>query len=105
MTTIVVQVLKTLTDLPAGVVFSNTRITVTDNAGKTLEPVLVSGSEAPPWSATFTGTTGTQEATALIEDLDSMGAVIGTPITLTETGTGGQVSQFQASSGGTISVS
>jgi len=104
-TTIVVQVQKTLTDLPEGKVFHNTRITVTDNSGKTLDPVLLSGSEAPPWSATFTGATGTQEATALIEDLDQDGSLIGTAITLTETGTGGQTQQFQASTGGTITVS
>lgn len=105
MTQIVVVVTKTLTDLPSGTVFHNTRITVTDNAGNKLDPALVSGSEAPPWSATFSGATGTSEATALIEDLDQDGNVIGTPITLTETGTGGQpAQQFPASSGGTITV-
>lgn len=105
MTTITVVVQKTLTDLPAGITFQNTRVTVTDNSGAALPPVLLSGSESPPWSATFTGTTGTQEATALIEDLDSDGKVIGTALTLTETGTGGQVQQFPASTSGTISVS
>lgn len=105
MSTITVSVQKTQKDLPEGKTFNHTRVTVTDNAGNKLEPALLSGSEAPPWTATFTGTNGPNEATALIEDLDQDGNVIGDPFTLTETGTGGQTQQFAASSGGTITVS
>jgi hypothetical protein len=105
MTQITVTVTKTVgSQSPDAKAFSNTRVTVTDNAGNKLDPVLLSGSEATPWTATVTGIVGDQEATALIEDLDTDGNLIGDPITLTETGTGGQGQAFPQSTGGTITV-
>lgn len=105
MTNIVVTVTKATQPLAAGTVFGATSITVTDNAGNVLPAVSVNGTESPPWQASFTGTEGSGEASAVIQDLDSNGGDIGAPITLTETGTGGQPATFQASTGGTITVS
>lgn len=105
MSKIVVTVIKALQNLPDGVTFAATSISVTDNAGNKLPAVSVNGTESPPWTAEFTGATGPSEAVAVIQDLDTNGNPIGSPITITETGTGGQPQQFQASTGGTISVS
>lgn len=105
MTKIVVTVTKATQTLPDGISFAATSIAVTDNAGNKLPAVSVNGSETPPWTATFTGSTGPGEAVAVIQDLDTNGNAIGSPITLTETGTGGQPVSFQASTGGTITVS
>lgn len=105
MTKIVVTVAKALQPLPDGITFAATSISVTDNSGAKLAPVSVNGTESPPWTATFTGATGPNEAIAVIQDLDTNGNPIGSAITLTETGTGGQPQSFQASTGGTISVS
>lgn len=105
MTQIVVVVTKAQQALPAGITFAATSITVTDNSGAVLPAVSVNGTESPPWQAIFTGATGTGEASAVIQDLDTSGNPIGSPITLTETGTGGQPQEFPASTGGTITVS
>jgi len=104
MTKIVVSVTKTESPLPDGVTFAATSIAVTDNSGAKLPDVSVNGTETPPWTATFTGAQGPNEASAVIQDLDTNGNPIGSPITLTETGTGGQPQTFQASTGGTITV-
>lgn len=104
MTKIVVTVTKATQTLPDGVSFAATSIAVTDNSGATLPAVSVNGTESPPWTATFTGASGPNEAVAVIQDLDTNGNPIGAAITVTETGTGGQPQQFQASTGGTISV-
>lgn len=103
MTQITVTVTKTPTPLPAGATFASTAIVVTDNSGAVLATQSVNGSESPPWQALFTGTTGTQEAKAVLTDLDSNGNTLGT-LTLTESGTGGQPATFPASTGGTITV-
>ena len=105
MTKIVVTVTKTQSPLPAGITFAATAVAVTDNSGAKLPAVSLNGTETPPWTATFTGTQGPNEATAVIQDLDTNGNPIGAPITLTETGTGGQPQNFAASTGGTIAVS
>lgn len=107
MTKIVVTVVKVLQDVPAGVTFAGTSVTVVDNAGNTLPAQILNGSETPtPWTAEFSGSIGSAEATATIQDLDTNGSPIGAPVLLTETGTGGQpVPQFPASTGGTIAVS
>jgi hypothetical protein len=105
MTQIVVTVTKTQSPLPAGITFAATSVAVTDNSGAKLPAVSLNGTETPPWQATFTGAQGPNEATAVIQDLDTNGNPIGSPITLTETGTGGQPQNFAASTGGTITVS
>jgi hypothetical protein len=106
MTKIVVTVTKEQRDLPSGVSFAATAITVTDNAGNKLPAVSVNGTESPPWTAEFSGSEGPSEASAVLQDLDTSGNPIGDPVTLTESGTGGVVMpQFPATTGGTISVS
>lgn len=106
MTTIVVTALKITGSVPFGAKpFSNTKAEVTDNAGNVLPAVLLSGSEATPWSATFTGTAGANEASVTFTDLDTDGNPIGSPIIVTETGTGGQDQPFPQTTGGTITVS
>jgi hypothetical protein len=112
-TTIVVTVAKTLTLLPDGVAGGpgsttspgTTSVVVTDNAGNVLPAVVLNGSETPPWSFTVTGSPGSNEASFTATDLDNTGAQIGSPVTVTETGSGGQPGTFQASTGGTIVVS
>lgn len=105
MTKIVVTVTKATKPLADGITFAATSIAVTDNSGAKLPAVSVNGSESPPWTAEFTGAAGPNEALAVIQDLDTNGNPIGDPVTITETGTGGQPQTFQASIGGTISVS
>lgn len=104
MTKIVVTVTKAQQPLADGVTFVGTAVAVVDNSGAKLTAVLLTGTETPPWTATLTGAEGPNEATATLTDLDSNGNTIGSPITLTETGTGGQPAQFPASTGGTITV-
>lgn len=105
MTKIVVTVTKVQAALPDGVTFAGTAVAVVDNSGAKLDPVLLNGTETPPWTATLTGATGPNEVTATVTDLDTSGNTIGTPVVLTESGTGGQPQQFSQSTGGTISVS
>ncbi len=105
MTTIVVTAVKTLTLLPTGITFASTKAVVTDNSGAVLPPVTLTGAETPtPWSATLTGAAGPSEASVTFTDLDSNGNTIGTPVTVTESGSGGQPGTFQATTGGTITV-
>lgn len=103
-TQITVTVAKADKQLPAGVSFGVTAISVTDNTGAKLPSVSVNGTESPPWTAVFKGTAGTQEAVATIQDLDTNGNPIGDPIVVTETGTGGIPQTFPGSTGATITV-
>ena len=104
MTTIVVSVTKTQAPLPDGITFAGTSVAVTDNSGAKLAAVLLNGTESPAWQATFTGASGPNEAVAVIQDLDTAGNPIGNPITVTETGTGGQPQNFPQSTAGSITV-
>jgi hypothetical protein len=104
MTTIVIQATKTTSPLPAGVTFAATAYVVTDNSGATLPAGTLNGSETPPWSATLTGASGPGEASVTFTDLDTNGNTIGTPVTVTESGTGGQPQTFPATSSGSITV-
>jgi len=103
LTTIVVVVATTPTPLPSGVTFANISVAITDNSGVALTPVTVNGTETPAWTVTATGTAGASEAMAVLTALDTNGNAIGSPITITETGTGGTT--FPAPTGGTITVS
>ena len=103
-TKITVTVQKADKQLPTGVTFGVTSISVKDNSGATLPAVSVNGTETPPWTATFTGTEGAQEAVATIQDLDTNGNPIGDPIVVTETGSGGIPQTFPGSTGATITV-
>lgn len=106
MTTIVVVVATTPTPLPSGVTFANISVAVTDNSGAALPPVTVNGTESPPWTVNVTGTVGPNEASAVLTALDTSGNPIGSPVTITETGTGGVTpTTFPAPTGGTITVS
>ena len=105
MTTIVITANKTQSPLPAGVVFAATAYVVVDNSGATLPAGTLDGSETPPWSKTLTGAEGASEASVTFTDLDTNGNTIGTPVVVTETGTGGQPQTFAATTSGSISVS
>jgi hypothetical protein len=105
MSQITVVLSKNLTAaLPTGVTYAATAIVVVDNSGVTLPAVTVNGSESPPWTAVFTGTDGPSEATATATDLDTSGNTIGTPVTATESGTGGQPGTFPQTTGLSITV-
>ena len=103
MTQITVVVSKTDTPVVAGQTFAATAVVVTDNSGAVLPAVTLNGTETPPWTAVLTGATGPNEASATATDLDTTGATIGTPVTATESGTGG-FGTFPATSGLSISV-
>lgn len=105
MTTIVITATKTPTPAPAGVIFAATAYVVVDNSGATLPAGTLNGTETPPWSATLTGVEGPNEATVTFTDLDTNGNTIGTPVLVTETGTGGQPQTFPATTAGSITVS
>lgn len=106
MTTITVVVVKQTGTLASGVVFAGTSVAVKDNSGAVLPAKLLKGTENPAWTAVFIGAVGPNEAQATITDLDSNGNPIGTPIVLTETGTGGQPQNFSQSvaAGSSITV-
>lgn len=105
MTTIVITATKTDSPLPTGVTFAATAYTVIDNSGVTLTPGTLDGSETPPWSVTLTGAEGANEAQVTFTDLDTNGNTIGTPVVVTETGSGGQPQSFPATTAGSITVS
>lgn len=104
MTTITVSVLKTSGTLGVGITFGGTNVVVKDNSGAVLPGVLLTGKENPPWVATFTGNPGPNEAQATITDVDTNGNTIGTPLVVTETGTGGIPQSFSQTAGATITV-
>jgi hypothetical protein len=89
---------------PTGIV--STKAVVTDNSGVALSPVTLTGAETPPWSATLTGAAGANEASVTFTDLDVNGAIIGTPITVTESGSGGVIGNLPGTvaAGSSISV-
>jgi hypothetical protein len=89
---------------PPGITYAATAIVVTDNNGVTLPAVTVNGTETPAWTAVFTGTDGPNEAKATATDLDTGGNTIGTPVTGTESGTGGIPATFPATTGLSITV-
>lgn len=104
-TVITVTVPKKVAALPSGVKYGGTNVVVVDNSGAKLPGKILNGTENPPWVAVFTGTEGTNEAQATYTDLDTTSAPIGSPITITETGTGGFPQTFPQSQGaGTIVV-
>jgi hypothetical protein len=105
MSQITVVLTKNLTAaVPTGITYAATAIVVVDNSGATLPAVTVNGSESPPWTAVFTGKDGTAEASATATDLDTNGNTIGTPVTGTESGTGGQPATFPQTTGLSITV-
>jgi hypothetical protein len=93
MSSIVIVAGRSTTAVPLsiGQTFFATAYVVVDNAGNTLPAGTLNGSESPPWTATLTGTDGPGEASVTFTDLDSTGATIGTPVTITESGSGGVV--------------
>jgi hypothetical protein len=103
-TTIFVQITTTDTPLADGVKFAATAVVVTDNSGAVLPAVTLNGSESPPWSASFTGATGPNEASVVVTALDTDGNTLA-EISATETGTGGQPGTFPAPTGVSITVS
>jgi hypothetical protein len=106
MTTITITATKatTPTTLAPGVTYAATAYVVVDNSGATLPAGTLNGSESPPWTATLTGASGPSEASVTFTDLDTNGNTIGTPVVVTESGTGGVTGTFLATTGGTITV-
>jgi hypothetical protein len=106
MTTIVVSVSTTATSLPAAnIPFAAIAIVVTDNSGAVLPAQTVTTPDASGnYTATFTGATGPSEASATATALDTSGNTLGTPLTATESGTGGQPGTFPQPSALTITV-
>jgi len=106
MTTITVTITKATTPgvLALGTTFGGTNVVVKDNSGAVLNGKILNGTETPPWTAVFTGTAGPNEAQATITDIDSKGATLGTPIVISETGTGGIPQTFPQSAGAAITV-
>ena len=103
MTTIVITAIKATipTDLAPGVTYAATAYVVVDNSGVTLPAGTLDSTN----TVTLTGASGPNEATVTFTDLDSNGNTLGTPVVVTESGTGGQTGQFFATTGGTITVS
>ena len=92
-----VQLAKTATPLPTGVVFAHTKLTVTDAAGA-VQTFSLNGSEAIPWSQVVAGLAdGTSQYVA--QDVDANGAAIGSPQTTSYTPA---VTTFPATSGITV---
>ena len=102
--TIVATKATTATNLPPGVTYAATAYVVVDNNGVTLPGGQLNGSETPPWTAVLTGTAGPNEAMVTFTDLDTTGTAIGSPVVITESTSGGVVSSFLPTVGGTINV-
>jgi hypothetical protein len=87
--------------IPAGVTRAGTNLSVTDASGA-VQTGSVNGTETPtPWTAQFTVAPGAGSVTAT--DVDTTGAVIGTPVTQAYT-TGTVTSSGLQTSGITVSV-
>jgi hypothetical protein len=71
---VTVQLTKTDTPLPAGVIFGHTNLTVTDAAG-VVQAFALSGAETPPWSQVVAGLAD-GASTYVAQDVDSNGASI-----------------------------
>jgi hypothetical protein len=96
----------TAATLAAGQTFAATAYVAVDNSGATLPAGTLNGSETPPWTVVLTGADGPHEATVTFTDLDSTGATIGTPVVVTESGSGGVTGQFfpASATGSSITV-
>lgn len=104
---ILVQINKTVGNLPAGASFADTVITVTDDLGASQEATLTGG-ETPPWSHIFDVADG-HRGTVAAKDFDTNGndITVGGPFSegYDSTGTGGGTAgdTFAATSGMSIS--
>lgn len=104
---ILVQLNKTVGNLPAGASFADTVVTVTDDTGASQEATL-NGTETPPWSHVFDVSDG-HGGSVSAKDFDTNGndITVGGPFTETydSTGTGGGTvgDTFAATSGMSIS--
>jgi hypothetical protein len=65
---------------PAGVAVS-----ITDRSGVVLPPVVLTGVETPPWTASVSGADGPGVASAVLTALDTAGKTLGTPLPVQET--------------------
>lgn len=104
---ILVQLNKTTQNLPAGSIFADSVVTVTDDAGASQEATL-NGTETPSWSHIFDVSDG-HAGTVAAKDFDTNGndVTVGGPFSETydSTGTGGGTAgdTFAATSGMSIS--
>jgi hypothetical protein len=85
---ITVVIIKATATLPStNAAFAGTSVVVTDSTGVAQKAVVLTGVETPtPWGFTTSVAAGAGTITAT--DLDSTGAVIGTPVTQTFTEVG-----------------
>lgn len=96
---VLVQLAKTDTALPTGVIFGHTNLAVTDAAGA-VQNFALSGAETPPWSQLVAGLAdGTSTYSA--QDVDSNGAAIGAAVTASFTPA---VVTFPATTGITVTA-
>lgn len=72
-----VQIEKTDTALPAGIVFGHTNLTVTDAAG-VVQSFALNGGEVTPWMQTVAGLAD-GESIYSVQDVDIAGATLGAP--------------------------
>jgi hypothetical protein len=101
MSAILVQLVKTQTNLPSGKTFASTQVVVKDASGASQSFSLV-GTESPPWSVAATVAAGAGSVTAT--DLASDGSALGTPATQSYTTSGATGTQFPATTGITVTT-
>ena len=96
---VLVTLQKTDTALPTGIIFGHTNLDVTDSAG-VKQSFALNGSETPEWSQVVAGLAD-GESSYSAQDVDSTGAAIGDPVTVTFTPA---AVTFPATSGITIAL-
>jgi hypothetical protein len=78
---ILIQALFAGSPIPAGVTKASTSVVVTDSATPPLvQTFSLNGTETPPYSVSATVAPGV--GSVVLTDIDSTGAIIGTPVTV-----------------------
>lgn len=88
--------------LAAGILFAHCKVDVTDAAGA-VQSANLDGTESPPFTATFTSLAD-GAGSVVATDLDTTGAVIGTPATTTFPAVIPTGTPFQSVSGITVTA-
>lgn len=102
---ILVSLGRVIGNLPIGVQFAGSLVSVTDDAGATQSETLTGNETPTPWAAEFTVSDG-HGGTVSAQDVDSTGAAIGEPqsVNYDSTGTGGGTTGDEFSALGSIGV-